>query len=70
MAMERVWMDIAKSDQDPSASQCPAHESIHVMDVTPNQNPTDIQISMDIHVFTHYVNQHNNISTAFQQYQQ
>jgi hypothetical protein len=31
MAMERVWMDIAKPDPNPnpSALSCPAHESIY-----------------------------------------
>jgi hypothetical protein len=44
------------------------------MVVAPNPNPPDIQISMDIHVFTHYVHEHNilerNNTTllAFRQY--
>jgi hypothetical protein len=29
------------------------------MDVTPNPNPPDIRVSMDIHRFTHYVDNHN-----------
>jgi hypothetical protein len=42
------------------------------MDVTPNPNPSDIRISMDIHEFTHYVHHHNyigafGISATFQQ---
>jgi hypothetical protein len=41
------------------------------MAVAPNPNPPDIRISMDIHVFTHYVHEHNilehnnNILLAF-----
>jgi hypothetical protein len=31
------------------------------MDVSPNSNPSDIRVSMDIHGFTHYVHHHNHI---------
>jgi hypothetical protein len=37
------------------------------MDVAPNTNPPDIQISMDIREFTHYVHHHNNIG-AFRRF--
>jgi hypothetical protein len=31
------------------------------MDVTPNPNPLDIRVSMDIHGLTHYIHYHNHI---------
>jgi hypothetical protein len=38
------------------------------MDAAPNPNPLDIWISMDIHVFTHYVHHHNNIEPFWEHF--
>jgi hypothetical protein len=44
------------------------------MDIAPNPNPLYIRISMDIHVFMHYVHEYNifehntTILAAFRQY--
>jgi hypothetical protein len=36
--------------------------------MSPNPNLSDIQVSMDIHGFTHYILQHFSIAAALQQH--
>jgi hypothetical protein len=61
MVMERVWTDIPKPDlyPNPPSPLCPPTKVSMGMALAPNPNPSDIRISMGIHVFTNYVHEHN-----------
>jgi hypothetical protein len=55
-------MDIAKPVPDPEPHHAPRPTKVSMgMDAAPNLNLLDIWISMDIHMFTHYVLHHNNV---------